>query len=114
MKKQALFVPLFALAVLAGCGKPVPKEKLAYVGEWQEPNMYLLITEDGSVTYKRIKNGSTTSIDGPLKGFEGDNFDVGVGPMATTFVVNKPPYQVGDQWKMVVDGQELIKTPDAG
>ena len=75
--------------------------------------MYLLITEDGSVTYKRIKNGSTTSIDGPLKGFEGDNFDVGVGPMATTFVVNKPPYQVGDQWKMVVDGQELIKTPDA-
>lgn len=113
MKRQTLLVSLCALAVLAGCGKPVPKEKLAYVGEWQEPNMYLFIAEDGSVTYKRIKNGSTTSIEGALKGFEGNNFEVGIGPMATTFVVSKPPYQVGNQWKMVVDGRELIKTPDA-
>ena len=35
------------------------------------------------------------------------------GPMATTFVVGKPPYLVGDQWRMVVDGQELIKTSDS-
>jgi len=33
--------------------------------------------------------------------------------MATTFVVGKPPYLVGDQWRMVVDGQELIKTSDS-
>jgi hypothetical protein len=30
--------------------------------------------------------------------------------MATTFVVSKPPYQDGAQWKMVVDGLELTKT----
>jgi hypothetical protein len=113
MKKQSVILPLFGLAMLAGCGKSVPQEKLAYVGEWQEPNMYLFISKDGSVTYKRIKNGSTTSIDGPLKGFDGNNFEVGVGPMATTFIVSKPPYQVGNEWKMVVDGKELIKTPDA-
>jgi len=113
MKKQIFVIPLLALAALAGCSKSVPQEKLAYVGEWQEPNMYLLITAEGSVTYKRIKDGSTTSIDAPLKGFEGNNFEVGVGPMATTFVVSKPPYRVGNEWRMVVDGQELIKTPDA-
>ena len=42
---------LFLVAVLGslyGCGKPVPPEKAAYVGEWQEKTMYLLITQDGS------------------------------------------------------------------
>lgn len=111
MKRHKLFIPLFALAVLSACGKSVPQEKLSYVGEWQEATMYLLITKDGSVKYKRIKDGSTTTIDAPLKGFEGNNFEVGVGPMATTFVVSKPPYQVGNEWRIVVDGKELIKTP---
>jgi hypothetical protein len=112
MKLPKLFLVFPLILTVAGCGKPVPKEKLAYVGEWQEKTMYLLITQDGSVKYKRLKNGASTSIDGPLKAFDGDNFDVGVGPMATTFVVSKAPYQDGDKWKMVVDGRELIKTSD--
>ncbi len=65
---------------------------------------------DGSVRYNRIKGGATSSIDGPLKGFVGDNFEVGIGPLCTTFIVNKPPYQDGDAWKMVVDDIELTKT----
>ncbi|HEY0722164.1 MAG TPA: hypothetical protein VGE50_13025 [Gammaproteobacteria bacterium] len=101
---------LFTLT-LVGCAKPVPAEKASYVGEWQEKTMYLLITQDGSVRYKRLKEkGVTTSIEGPLKGFEGDNFTVGVGPMSTVFIVSRPPYQEGDLWKMVVDGVELVRT----
>jgi hypothetical protein len=100
---------IFALA-LAGCGKPVPPEKSTYVGEWQEKTMYLLITQDGSVRYKRLKGGATTSVEGPLKGFQGDDFEVGIGPMSTTFLVGKPPFQDGATWKMVVDGVELTKT----
>ena len=45
--------------------------------------------------YNRIKSGVTTSVNGPLQSFEGDNFVVGVGLMKTTFVVSKPPYQDG-------------------
>ncbi len=89
---KILALSLLAL-LLFGCAKPVPPEKSAYVGEWQEKTMYLLITKDGSVRYKRLKSVVTTSIDGPLKGFSGDNFEVGVGPMSTMFVVSKPPYQ---------------------
>lgn len=102
----------FSLLVLAlsGCGKPVPAEKSAYVGEWQEKTMYLLITQDGSVRYKRLKGGGSTQVEGPLKGFNGDNFEVGIGPMSTVFVVSKPPYQDGKNWKMVVDGVELIRS----
>jgi hypothetical protein len=108
MKTMLIALPLALL--LAACGKPVPAEKSAYVGEWEEKTMYLLITQDGSVRYKRLKGGGTTSVEGPLKGFTGDNFDVGIGPMTTTFVVSKPPYQDGKSWKMVVDGVTLTRT----
>jgi hypothetical protein len=112
MKLIRLLVLLPLLGSLIGCGKPVPAEKVAYVGEWQDQTMYLLITQDGSVRYKRLKGGASTSVEGPLKGFSGDNFEVGVGPVAATFVVSKPPYQDGERWKMVVDGVELVKTAD--
>ena len=110
MKIPRIIVPLLLALALFGCGKPVPPEKAAYVGEWQEKTMYLLITQDGSVRYKRLKGGASTSVEGPLKGFEGNDFTVGIGPMTTTFIVGKPPYQDGAGWKMVVDGVELTKT----
>jgi hypothetical protein len=97
-------------ALLAGCGSPVPPNKAAYVGEWTEKTMVLVITQDGKVRYKRQKGGTSTSIDAPLRSFEGDNFTVGIGPINTTFVVSKPPYREGNAWKMVVDGVELTRT----
>lgn len=110
---RSLSLPLLlVLLTLSGCGKPVPADKSAYVGEWQEKTMYLLITQDGSVRYKRLKSGASTSVEGPLKGFIGHDFEVGVGPMATTFVVSRPPYQDGETWKMVVDDVELRRTAE--
>ncbi len=110
MKIQKTMVAMLLALSLFGCGKPVPPEKSAYVREWQEKTMYLLITQDGSVRYKRLKGGASTKIEGPLKRFQGDNFEVGIGPMSTTFVVSKPPYQDGKKWKMVVDDLELTRT----
>jgi hypothetical protein len=112
MKILNLPILLVSLCVVAGCSRPVPVDKASYIGEWSEKTMYLLITKDGTVKYKREKGNGTTSVNAPIKGFSGDNFDVGVGPMATTFVVSKAPYQDGDKWKMVVDGIELVKTAD--
>ena len=112
--RQWFAAPLLALVlVLCGCGKPVPPEKSSYVGEWQHPTMYLLLTQDGSVRYKRIQGGVTTSVEGPLKGFQGNNFEVGIGPMSTMFVVTKPPHEDDGKWKMVVDGVELVRTSSA-
>lgn len=107
-------LPLLALAaLLAACGKAVPPEKLDYVGEWREKNMALRISADGRVKYKRVKDHSTTSIDAPLQAFNGDDFEVGIGMMTTTFVVTRPPFRdEEDQWKMVVDGVELVKSPE--
>src|SRR5271169_832997 len=102
MKIPTTVVSLLVALSLLGCGKPVPPEKSAYVGEWREKTMYLLITQDASVSFKRLKSGASTSVEGPLKGFDGNNFEVGIGPMSTTFIVSKPPYQDGESWKMVV------------
>lgn len=71
--------------------------------------MALLITQDGSVAYRRFEGGVKKSIDAPLKEFQGDNFVVGIGPTSTTFVVSVPPHADGDTWKMTIDGVELTK-----
>jgi hypothetical protein len=106
--KASLTVAAFALALL-GCSKPVPADRIAYVGEWKSPAMYLLITQDGSVKYERLKGGAKTTVTGPLQKFEGDNFDVGIAFLSTRFVVSKAPVQVNGAWKMVVDGEELTR-----
>jgi hypothetical protein len=109
---KRIAIALASLLILASCGKPVPPDKLAYVGEWRERTMYLLITADGSVRYKRLKGGVTTSIKAPLNGFEGNNFVVGVGPMSTTFVVSEPPHEANGTWRMVVDGVTLVRSSE--
>jgi hypothetical protein len=109
MKNRLVWVMLLAALLLVACANPVPPDKTAYVGEWRAPDMSLLITQDGTVVYWRKKGGSTTSIDAPLKRFEGDNFVVGIGLWTTTFVVSKPPHQEAGRWKMTVDGVELTR-----
>lgn len=99
------------LTLLAACGQPVPPEKAAYVGLWQAPQMALLITADGNVRYQRKEGNTTTKVNGPLQGFEADNFKVGVGPLSTTFVVTAAPHADGELMKMTVDGVELSKAP---
>ena len=107
-----LFTSVLALlfvATLAGCSKPLPADKVAYAGQWSGPQMNMLITAEGRVDYKRDNGDGSTSVKAPIKEFVGNNMVVGLGPMATTFVVSAPPHQDGDTWKMTVDGVELTK-----
>jgi hypothetical protein len=71
--------------------------------------MSLQITRDGSVKYKRIQGGVTTSVSGPLQKFEGDDFYVGVAMLSTRFAVSKAPVQENGAWKMIVDGEQLTR-----
>jgi hypothetical protein len=108
---------LLAIALIvafAGCAQSVPADKSDYIGEWKAPGMTLLITQDGSVQYERIKGGGKTKVTGPIQKYEGNNFSVGIGFLSTTFVVSKPPYQASGVWKMVVDGVELTKVDGSG
>ncbi len=106
--QNAIGIILMAL-LLVGCSKPLPESKQHYVGEWHSKEMRLLILADGTVSYKRSKSGGTTTIDGPLKEFNGDDFVVGLLFLTTTFKVTEAPHEVGEQWQMVVDGVKLTR-----
>ena len=71
--------------------------------------MFLLITRDGSVAYRHLHKGVSTKIEAPLKAFHGDDFEVGIGPMTTTFRVSSPPREIEGVWKMTVDGTEVTR-----
>ena len=98
------------MCLVVGCNSiPVPDDKRAYVGTWEGVGFHLTIYEDGGIDYRRVKGKSTTTVTGPLKSFKGDDFEVGVLFITTTFEVQHPPYLEGDDWFMVVDGVELRK-----
>lgn len=111
MKVRYWLIVIFSVLLVA-CSEPLPEDKLIYSGDWQSKEMGILILADGTVAYKRLKNGSTTSVNGPLKDFQRDNFVVGIGPITTTFVVTEPPHKVDGAWKMVVDGVRLTKVSE--
>ena len=114
-----LALGLLLLAVLACSGGSskdfsFPADKKDYVGDWRGEfdggTMRLNIGSDGSVNYERKKGSSTKSISGGrISKFDGDDFEVKILLMTTTFKVEKPPYQDGETWKMVVDGVELSR-----
>ena len=110
--KLKLFLASTCILILTACGQSVPADKTNYVGEWssQTPLMELQITAEGQVRYSRLEENTTKSLDLPLQEFDGNNFKAGIGPASTQFIVNKPPFQENEQWKMVVDGVTLTKT----
>ncbi|MDX8400680.1 MAG: hypothetical protein R8K20_10605 [Gallionellaceae bacterium] len=111
MKLRIIAIAAICL-ILSACSKPVPNEKSDYVGEWQSKEMYLLILQDGTVSYKRLKNGGSTSVNGPLKEFVGNNFVVGFSFLTTTFDVSEKPTKINNAWEMTVDGIRLTKTDE--
>jgi hypothetical protein len=106
----ALALLLIAL-LLAGCSTPLPPERAHYAGVWRNANTTLTITPQGRVLYRVERgNGFRKSIEAPIKQFDGKNFVVGLGPIATTFVVTQGPEQQADgRWTMTVDGIELVR-----
>lgn len=111
MRRCRHVVLALLLVLLAACGIEVPQAKAEYVGRWEADGMSLLITRDGSVSYKRLRKGASIKIDGPLHAFHGDDFEVGIGPMTTAFRVSSPPRKIDGSWRMTVDGVELTRAP---
>ena len=112
MRNVRMTLAALAMLGLVACAKPLPTDKSDYAGEWHGGPIALLITPDGRAVYERKEGNMSKKIDAPIKEFKGDNFVVGVGFMATEFVVTAPPHEESGVWRMTVDGVELTRTAD--
>lgn len=102
----------FVCLTLLGCAKPLPSEKLNYVGTWvsEDNRVNMMITPEGRIEYSNNQPSRSSSLSSPIKEFNGNDFSAGVGPFSSEFKVSKPPHQ--DQqgnWFMVVDGNILAR-----
>lgn len=100
------------LVPLGGCiseSLPLPADKKNYAGHWKNSNITLEISMDGEVSYKKEEGKRKTNINDYITEFDKDNFIVGIWVLTTTFEVQKTPFQEGDRWAMVVDGNKLYK-----
>jgi hypothetical protein len=124
---------LFLVAVVfagSSCDQPpspVSPEHASYIGTWQHGEfeehfsrggtyIFLRIPEDGYFVYARseIKGSITTCRylnSSPIKNQTDNEIEVSVFWLfSTTFEVNEPPGLVRYEWRMKIDGHELIKT----
>ena len=97
-----------------GCGGEIPADRRDYIGTWEGDSYYLWISAAGQVEYERQKGSGHTSYSGPIKEFVGDDFEVGMFFLTSTFKVAERPHRVGPYWTMTVDGVTLVKTAGSG
>lgn len=98
--------------VLFGCSKPLPADKAHYAGQWisADSRVHMTITPEGRIEYSNEQPGKSSSVSAPIKSFEDDHFNAGIGPLSTEFKVNQPPQQDAQgNWFMIVDGYTLAK-----
>ena len=106
----AIAVILGVILLAASGGGGIPSGKQAYVGDWSGSEATLSIKPDGKVFWERRTGSSSSKIENvPIRRFIGDDFEVGVGPFTTRFVVQRPPQFVAGRWTMTVDGIEMTR-----
>ena len=98
---------LLVLLLLAACSAPLPPEYAAYAGHWRGDGVLLVIRKNGHADYEHVEGGVRTSIEGPIHGFDGSSFKIGLGPLSARFEVQEPPHLAEGRWRMTVDGRPL-------
>lgn len=112
MKLSKLFFCYILCMLLIACAKQLPAEKKAFVGTWisADSSVHITITLDGYIDYHNDLPGQISIVSAPIKSFNIEGFDTGIGPLSTTFKVNQPPRQDRQgHWYMIVNGYTLAK-----
>ncbi|MEM7155641.1 MAG: hypothetical protein AAF799_22515 [Myxococcota bacterium] len=115
MRSIAQAVLISCVLVLTACkGQPLPADKAEFAGHWVGPGMDLVIRPEGHVTYEKVEGKGRTSIEGPLQGWQDDDFIVGVMVVKTKFEVTETPRELDGEWTMVVNGVRLKRVEGEG
>lgn len=88
----------------------IAEYRKGFVGHWKGDGMDLLIAPDGTIQYERLKGGSSRKLTGAtISAFRRDAFDAKLLMMSTTFKIDRPPYQEGGRWHVVIDGAHMLR-----
>jgi hypothetical protein len=98
------------ICLLMACAEPVPPDYRHYVGVWEAEGVILVIRPDGFLSWARQNGAVKTSLEAPIKEFDGPDLVAGIGWWTTTFRVSTPPRIVNGNWIMVVDEVRLTRT----
>lgn len=103
-----MVLSVFAAAMaMAGCGlDELPEDKADYAGFWSGPTIGLDIGQDASVAYQQNSAGSSSSVNGKIARFDGDDFVVTVF-VDIRFEVSEPPHEVEGVLHMTVNDEDL-------
>lgn len=82
--------------------------KKEYAGHWEGGGVTLDVSAS-NVSYEKKKGSETTTINGTLDHFEGDDIVVKVLIADMTLKVSSPPTLVGSDWKMTIEGTEVTR-----
>ncbi len=82
--------------------------KKEYAGHWEGGGVTLDISSS-AVSYEKKSGNTSTSINGVLDHFEGDDIVVKILIATSTLKVSSPPTKTGADWKMTVEGVEVTR-----
>ena len=102
-------LPLLTVVVACGAPAPLPADKTDYAGTWEGDGVRLQVSLDAQVSYDRKKGAGNEHTEGPIAGWVGDSFVVGVMTQKTTFTVNTPPHEEAGTWTMVVNDDTVYR-----
>jgi hypothetical protein len=107
---RTVAMALLSASMLAcGAPEPLPADKAEYAGAWEGDGVRIQISTDAKVSYDRKKGAGNEHVEGPIAGWRGDSFVVGVMTQKTTFDVTVPPHEEAGTWTMVINGDTVYR-----
>lgn len=90
---------------------PLPKEKLAFTGEWTgDHGTVLRIYPNGRGDYRGSSGpGRTNSLSGGRVRIDGENLSIGLFGIERSFHIDKPPSRENGRWTMTLSGEVFTK-----
>ncbi len=114
MLKIKCLLLLFIIFFIFSCSKRLSEDVNDYIGAWKGENILLNINANGCISYTKFNNSYCMNTSGPVKYIGDDKIIYSVFFKKRTINIQKPPYKSEDQWKMIIENAELIRTVDAG
>lgn len=112
MLKIKYFFVLFIIFFIFGCSRRLPEDMNHFIGAWKGKNILLIIKENGNISCTKFNNSYSINTCGPVKYIGDDKIIYSVFFKKITISIQKPPCKCEDQWRMVVENIDLIKTDE--